>query len=412
MTSDTKSNGDWPAELCDPLFMLDTRAGEIASLFAKRAEIFAADPTRANPQRYALAGTSAVIPVQGSLVNWGDIDLARYGATSYGWLSQALHAAAADVAIERIVLAINSPGGMVEGSDSAVDALRVARASKPLVAHVDGLGASAGYLIAAQADEIVATHLSRLGSIGVFTGHIDVSKMMERMGVKVSLVAGGAHKVDGNPYEALPDDVRAEMQAEVDDLRLGLANDIAAGRGDRLTAEAALKTEARMYRGRVNSSGRSEAIDHGLADRIGSLRDLLASSSRSHFSTIRKDHAMDTITRSEHEAAVAVARTEGANAERQRISAIMSLDECKGREASALGLAMAAGITADTAKSILVGLPKATIPTLPLGRARDAPGGLAVIDACEAVPASSANLSDFERGKKLAALIRQQPQGA
>jgi signal peptide peptidase SppA len=243
-------------------------------------------------------------------VNWGDIDLTRYGATSYGWSSEALHAAAADGAIERIVLATNTPGGMVEGSDSVVDALRVARASKPLVAHVDGLGASAGYLIAAQADEIVATHLSRLGSIGVFTGHIDVRKMMERMGVKVSLVAAGAHKVDANPYEALPDDVRAEMQAEVEDLRLGLARDIAAGRGDRLTAEAALKTEARMYRGRVNSSGRSEAIDHGLADRIGSLRDLLASSSRSHIPAPRKEHHIDTVTRAEHEAAVTAARTE------------------------------------------------------------------------------------------------------
>ena len=69
--------------------------------------------------------------------------------------------------------------------------------------------------------------------------------MMERMGVKVSLVAGGAHKVDGNPYEPLPADVRNDLQAEVDDLRLGLADDIAAGRGDRLTAEAALKGEFR-----------------------------------------------------------------------------------------------------------------------------------------------------------------------
>jgi hypothetical protein len=86
-----------------------------------------------------------------------------------------------------------------------------------------------------------------------------------------------------------------------------------------------------MYRGRVNSSGRSEAIDHGLADRIGSLRDLLASSSRSHIPAIRKEHHMDTVTRAEHEAAVAAARSEVANAERQRINAIMSLEECKGR---------------------------------------------------------------------------------
>jgi signal peptide peptidase SppA len=403
MATDTKSD-DWPTELCDPLFMLDTRAGEIASIFAKRAEIFAASAAKANLQRYASAGTSAVIPVQGSLVNWGDIDLARYGATSYGWLSEALHAAVADVAVERIVLAINSPGGMVEGSDSVVDALRVARAAKPLVAHVDGLGASAGYLIAAQADEIIATHLSRLGSIGVFTGHIDVSKMMERLGVKVSLVAAGAHKVDANPYEALPDNVRAEMQAEVEDLRLGLARDIAFGRGDRLTAEAALKTEARMYRGRVNSSGRSEAIDHGLADRIGSLRDLLASSSRSHFPNTRKDKSMstDTVTRAEHDAAVAAARSEGANAERARIASVMALEETKGREASALGLALAAGITADTAKSILAGLPKAAVETLPSGRSKDAPGGLAVVDSASFAEGTQGPSTDFERGRAAA----------
>ena len=120
----------------------------------------------------------------------------------------------------------------------------------------------------------------------------------------------------------------------------------------------------------------------------------------------------DTVTRAEHEAAVAAARTEGANAERQRIASVMALEEAKDREASAFGLAMAAGITADAAKLILAGLPKATLPTLPSGRSQDAPGGLAVVDVCEAAPGSSANLSEFERGKRIAALLRQQSQGA
>ena len=124
-----------------------------------------------------------------------------------------------------------------------------------------------------------------------------------------------------------------------------------------------------MYRGRVNSSGRSEAIDHGLADRIGSLRDLLASSSRSHYRHSKGQiHVTGTVTRAEHEAAVAAARTEGANAERARTASVMALEEAKGREASAFGLAMAAGITADAAKTILAGLPKATLQTLPSGR--------------------------------------------
>lgn len=405
MSSDAQINADWPAELSEPLFLLDTRAGEIAKLFAGRAEILASvgsGTTRSNLQRYAIVGASAVVPVQGSLVNWGDVDLNRFGATSYGWLAEALQTAASDGAIERIVLAINSPGGVVDGSDSVVDALRQARAAKPLIAHVDGVGASASYLIAAQAHEVVATALSRVGSIGVFTSHIDVSKMMDRVGVRVSLVAAGAHKVDGSPYEKLPDSVRAEMQDYVDDLRLGLAKEIAIGRGDRLTADMAMKTEARMFRAKVNSSGRSEAIDHGLADRLGSLRDLLASSSRSPLSTnLRKVLSMDMISRAEHEAAVAAARNEGANAERARIGAIMALDESKGREASALGLAMAAGISADTAKTVLAGLPKAVVQVLPAGRAQDAPGGLAVVDANPAVATSTAPLSDFEKGRQI-----------
>jgi hypothetical protein len=157
-----------------------------------------------------------------------------------------------------------------------------------------------------------------------------------------------------------------------------------------------------MYRGRVNSSGRSEAIDHGLADRIGSLRDLLASSSRSHFPTTRKDHSMDTVTRAEHEAAVAAARTEGANAERARIASVMALAEAKDREASAFGLAMAAGITADTAKPILAGLPKATLQTLPSGRSKDAPGGLAVVESASFAEGTQEPSTDFERGRAAA----------
>ncbi len=76
----------------------------------------------------------------------------------------------------------------------------------------------------------------------------------------------------------------------------------------------------------------------------------------------------------------------------------MALEEAKGREASALGLAMAAGITADTAKSILAGLPKATVQTLP----SDAPGGLAVVDSAPSANDLPAASTDFERGRAAA----------
>jgi ClpP class serine protease len=142
----TSDSIERPAELSQ-MFVLDTHAGEVASLFARRAEIMASlgsPPGRGAQPLYAISGSSAV-PVKGSLVDWGPVDLSRLGATSYGFIAEAVHAATADRAVERVVLDVDSPGGVVAGSDVVLDALRVARAAKPLVASINGLGASAAF---------------------------------------------------------------------------------------------------------------------------------------------------------------------------------------------------------------------------------------------------------------------------
>ena len=91
--------------------------------------------------------------------------------------------------------------------------------------------------------------------------HADLSGQLSDAGVTVTLVHSGAHKVDGNPYEPLPDAVRARIQSEIDGLRGLFAETVGAGRGRRLTAEAALATEAECYRG-------AEAVAVGLADEV------------------------------------------------------------------------------------------------------------------------------------------------
>jgi capsid assembly protease len=82
-----------------------------------------------------------------------------------------------------------------------------------------------------------------------------------RFSVTVTLIHSGAHKVDGNPYAPLPDPVRARIQAEIDSIRTLFAQTVAAGRGRRLTADAALATEAECYRG-------TDAVAAGLADEV------------------------------------------------------------------------------------------------------------------------------------------------
>jgi len=72
--------------------------------------------------------------------------------------------AAADVT--RIELDVDSPGGMVRGVFAAADVIK--GTTKPVDAVVSGMAASAGYLLASQADRIIATdRADEFGSIGV-----------------------------------------------------------------------------------------------------------------------------------------------------------------------------------------------------------------------------------------------------
>ena len=160
-----------------------------------------------------------------------------------------------------IALEIDSFGGEVAGVFDLADAIRTARSSVPVWAFVAEHAFSAGYALASQADRIILPRTGAVGSIGVVVVHADLSGQLSDAGVTVTLIHSGAHKVDGNPYEPLPDPVRARIQGEIDGLRNLFAETVGAGRGRRLTAEAALATEAECYRG-------AEAVAAGLADEV------------------------------------------------------------------------------------------------------------------------------------------------
>ena len=80
----------------------------------------------------------------------------------------------------------------------------------------------------------------------------------------MTLIHSGSHKVDGNPYEPLPADVRDDIQREIDVLRFLFAETVAAGRAGRLSQDAAMAAQAATYRG-------ADAIASGLADEVTDL---------------------------------------------------------------------------------------------------------------------------------------------
>ena len=210
---------------------------------------------------FCLQDGIAVIKISGVLVHRGAWIGQSSGQTSYEGIASQISAAASDPFVQGIALEIDSFGGEVAGVFDLADKIHAARSAKPVWAFVAEHAFSAGYALASQADRIILPRTGAVGSIGVVVMHADLSGQLSDAGVTVTLIHSGAHKVDGNPYAPLPAPVRERIQAEIDSIRMLFAETVAAGRGRRLTAEAALATEAECYRG-------AEAVAAGLADEI------------------------------------------------------------------------------------------------------------------------------------------------
>jgi len=158
-------------------------------------------------------------------------------------------AAVGDPTVRGIALEIDSFGGDVAGVFDLADAIRATRAAKPVWALIAEHAFPADYALASQADRIILPRTGAVGSIGVVMMHADLSGQLSDAGVTVTLIHSGAHKVDGNPYAPLPDPVRARIQAEINSIRTLFAEIVAAGRGRRPSANAALATAAECYCG-------------------------------------------------------------------------------------------------------------------------------------------------------------------
>ncbi|RBI69904.1 S49 family peptidase [Roseovarius sp. TE539] len=213
---------------------------------------------------FPLVDGIALIEISGVLIHRGGWIGQSSGQTSYEGLAAQIEAAASETSVRGVALEIDSFGGEVAGVFDLADRIRALRRDKPVWAFVAEHAFSAGYALASQADRILLPRTGALGSIGVVVMHADLSGKLDQAGVQVTLIHSGQHKVDGNPYAPLADDVRGDIQREIDVLRVLFAETVAAGRAGRLSQEAALATEAATYRG-------TDAVEAGLADEVTDL---------------------------------------------------------------------------------------------------------------------------------------------
>lgn len=317
---------------------------------------------------YSVQNGVAIVPVEGTLVHKSGYVGSSSGMMGYDGLEAQLKAAMADPTVRGILLDIDSPGGEVAGVQEL--ARIIGASTKPVWSHANEMAASAGYWLASAADRVLLTETAEVGSVGVLMAHADRSGQLASDGIKVTLIYSGARKVDGNPFGPLPDDVRADLQDDLDGLRNTFASSVATHRG--LTTDQVLATEARLYRGQA-------AVDQGLADQVMSFDETLAAfastlaapgtfnkgTSMSQSDTTASPLAGEPTQAPNATAQIAAARAEGhaaglregAAAERTRIGAILGSDAATGREATAREFALGTDMSAEVATRLLATVP-------------------------------------------------------
>lgn len=215
------------------------------------------------------SGDVAVLPLYGLLLPRYDLMAAMSGATTMEGFRADLRAALADPDVATIVLDVDSPGGVMDMIPETAALLRRARAQKPIVAVANTMAGSAAYYLASQADEIVASPSSLVGSIGVYTVHEDWSGAYEQAGVTPTLVKAGRFKAEGSEYAPLTDEARAHIQESVDAAYEMFLDDVARGRGVK-------KADVRSGYGEGRALRADAAKEAGLVDRIEELDETIA----------------------------------------------------------------------------------------------------------------------------------------
>jgi len=312
------------------------------------------------------------IPVMGVLLSQFPWQLGRW-ATGYKYIEMAFRRGLEDPEVMGFALVINSPGGEVTECFELSDKIYEWRDEKPVRAFCANYAYSAAYNLAAAAgpDNVIITRSGGAGSVGVVTAHVEYSKMLDDIGIKVTYIFAGSHKVDGNPYEALSPAAKKRTQARIDKIYGVFTSTVARNRG--MEEEDVRATEALTY-------DAEEAIEIGFADRIGALDEELVV-----YATELADNVGDTYmaiqgnatgkkpvgqddnaqgyTQEQVDAMVAEAKAEGlaegATAERARYTEIMGLEEAATRPAAA-SMLVELGVDAATAKAKLAKMPEET----------------------------------------------------
>ncbi len=204
----------------------------------------------------AVVGNVAVIPIKGVIITEGGGSDTISVEEVRDWIK----VAEANVNVKAIIFEINSPGGSALAGKEMSEL--ILKTNKTTVAVIRDVGASAGYMVAAACDYIIADEFSITGSIGATSSYLEIPGLLNKYNITYNRLVSKKYKDMGSPFKELTTDEEAKLQWQLDLVHDYFANFVAKNR--KLTVDQVNSEEASFFLGIV-------AKEKGFIDEFGNI---------------------------------------------------------------------------------------------------------------------------------------------
>ena len=162
-----------------------------------------------------VTGEIGVIKINGTLVNEYHPTNRYWGEVSYDEIAAAAQAMQQNPEVKAVILDISSPGGDANGIERGSSALSLLAKEKPLYTYTGSMMCSGGYWLGCVGQQIWASSMSTVGSIGVVAIHRSFEKAFQKQGIDVTVMRQGKFKMILNPFEDLSPDAEKMMMDQM-----------------------------------------------------------------------------------------------------------------------------------------------------------------------------------------------------
>jgi len=198
----------------------------------------------------------------------GEMSEEYAGSYNHEYILNSIDAMIDDPENKGLILYVDTPGGTVFSADELYFKIKEYKeeTGRPVYSSMQGMAASGGYYVSAPCDKIIANRNCWTGSIGVTLGtFVDVSQLLEDMGIRTVTIASGDNKGMGSSMHAMTQQQKDIYQSLVDEAYDQFVGIVCEGR------QLDDATVRKLADGRIYSA--KQALENKMVDAIGSLEE-------------------------------------------------------------------------------------------------------------------------------------------